>query len=82
MLINKPVISSDCKSLKRIIESNNSGLIYKDNSPEELSEKIQQLMNDKEIVKSLGENGRSAVVNKYNTNVEKRELIKAYSNLE
>ena len=82
MLINKPVISSDCKSLKRIIESNNSGLIYKDNSPEELSEKIQQLMNDKEIVKSLGENGRSAVVNKYNTNFEKRELIKAYSNLE
>ena len=39
-------------------------------------------MKDKEIVKSLGENGRSAVVNKYNTNVEKRELIKAYSNLE
>ena len=82
MLINKPVISSDCKSLKRIIESNNSGLIYKDNSPQDLSEKIQQLMNDKEIVKSLGENGRLAVVNKYNTNVEKRELIKAYSNLE
>ena len=82
MLINKPVISSDCQSLKRIIESNNSGLIYKDNSAEDLSEKIQQLMNDKELRKFLGGNGRSAVLNKYNTNIEKRKLIKAYSTLE
>jgi glycosyltransferase involved in cell wall biosynthesis len=82
MLINKPVISSDCQSLKRIIESNNSGLIYKDNSAEDLSEKIKQLMNDKELRKFLGGNGRSAVLNKYNTYFEKRELIKAYSTLE
>ena len=43
---------------------------------------IKRLMNDKEIVKSLGKNGRSAVVNKYNTVIEKRKLIKAYSSLE
>ena len=82
MLINKPVISSDCHSLKRIIESNNSGLIYKDNSAEDLSEKIQKLMNDEKLRKFLGRNGRSAVLNKYNTNIEKRKLIKAYSTLE
>jgi glycosyltransferase involved in cell wall biosynthesis len=81
MFVGKPVISSDCESLERVINSINSGLIYKDTSAKDLSSKIQQLMNDKELQLSLGQNGRLAVLDQYNTDCEKAKLIKAYSDL-
>lgn len=81
MFVGKPVISSDCESLERVINSINSGLIYKDTSAKDLSLKIKQLMNDNELQLSLGQNGRKAVLDKYNTAIEKKQLIKAYSTL-
>jgi glycosyltransferase involved in cell wall biosynthesis len=78
MLVGKPVISSNCKSLERVILSTKSGLIYENKSPEELAEKIQQLMSDKELQANLGNNGREAVLNEYNTQIEGQNLIKTY----
>ena len=75
MFVGKPVISSDCESLERVINSINSGLIYKDTSAKDLSLKIKQLMNDNELQLSLGQNGRKAVLDKYNTAIEKKQLI-------
>ncbi|MFK7785481.1 MAG: glycosyltransferase, partial [Crocinitomicaceae bacterium] len=81
MLVGKPVISSNCKSLERVIKETSSGLIYENKSADELAERLQELISDKELQAQLGQNGRNAVLNQYNTKVEGQSLIKTYEKL-
>jgi glycosyltransferase involved in cell wall biosynthesis len=81
MYLNKPVISSDCTSLKRIISETNTGFIYKNDSPEELFLLLEKLCTDRKLLEKTDGNGRKAVLEKYNWNYDKKRLIKAYSEL-
>jgi glycosyltransferase involved in cell wall biosynthesis len=81
MYLNKPVISSDCTSLKRIIGETNTGFIYKNDSPEELFLLLEKLCADKRILEEINGNGRKAVLEKYNWNFDKKRLIEAYKEL-
>jgi len=81
MYLNKPVISSDCTSLKRIISETNTGFIYKNDSPEELFLLLEKLCTDRRLLEEIDGNGRKAVLEKYNWNFDKKRLIKAYREL-
>jgi glycosyltransferase involved in cell wall biosynthesis len=81
MYLNKPVISSDCTSLKRIISETNTGFIYKNDSPEELFLLLEKLCTDRRLLEETDGNGRKAVLEKYNWNFDKKRLIKAYCEL-
>jgi glycosyltransferase involved in cell wall biosynthesis len=81
MYLNKPVISSDCTSLKRIISETNTGFIYKNDSPEELFLLLEKLCTDRRLLEETDGNGRKAVLEKYNWNFDKKRLINAYSEL-
>ena len=82
MYLNKPVISSDCTSLKRIINETNTGFIYKNDSPEELFDLLEKLNRNRKLLEDLNGNGRKAVMEKYNWNIDKKRLIQAYMELE
>jgi glycosyltransferase involved in cell wall biosynthesis len=79
MYLNKPIISSDCTSLERIINETKTGFIYRHNSPEELSELIMKLNNNRSLLDEIDGNGRKAVIEKYNWNIDRQRLINAYS---
>lgn len=81
MYLNKPIISSDCTSLKRIINETNTGFIYKNDSPENLASLIETLYKERSLLDEIGDNGRKAVMEKYNWNNDKERLINAYSHL-
>jgi glycosyltransferase involved in cell wall biosynthesis len=81
MYLNKPVISSDCTSLKRIISETKTGYIYKNDSPEELFLLLRKLCADRKILEDVNGNGRKAVLEKYNWNYDKKRLINAYTEL-
>lgn len=81
MYLNKPIISSDCTSLKRIIKETKTGFIYRNNSPEDLSELIININKNRSLLVETEGNGRKAVVEKYNWNIDKKRLITAYGNL-
>jgi len=81
MYLNKPIISSDCISLKRIINETHTGFIYKNDSPEELSHLLERLSGDRKLLNEIDGNGRKAVMEKYNWNIDKQRLIKAYNEL-
>jgi glycosyltransferase involved in cell wall biosynthesis len=81
MYLNKPIISSDCTSLKRIINETNTGFIYKNDSPEELFLLLDKLYNDRKILEETNGKGRKAVMEKYNWNFDKKRLIEAYREL-
>lgn len=78
MYLNKPIISSDCLSLERIINQTNTGFIYKNDSPEDLSMLLQKLSGDRKALEEINDNGRKAVLEKYNWSVDKNRLLNAY----
>jgi glycosyltransferase involved in cell wall biosynthesis len=82
MYLNKPIISTDCTSLKRIINETGTGFIYKNDSPGELFLLLEKLITDRNLLKETKGNGRKAVLEKYNWNIDKKRLIDAYRQLE
>jgi glycosyltransferase involved in cell wall biosynthesis len=81
MYLNKPIISSDCTSLERIIKETNTGFIYRNDSPEDLALLIEKLHKNRSLLDDLEGNGRRAVIEKYNWDIDKLRLIKAYNQL-
>ncbi|MDQ1297241.1 MAG: hypothetical protein QG611_1222, partial [Bacteroidota bacterium] len=81
MYLNKPIISSDCTSLKRIIGETKTGFIYKNDSAEELASLLEKLFMNRSMLDEISENGRKAVLAKYNWSTDKEKLKKAYLEL-
>jgi len=81
-LFGKPIIASDCEPQMRIIEEDKSGLIFKSEDSDDLASKILYLKYNPEEAKIMGENGRRAVLEKYNLKVASKELIALYESLE
>jgi glycosyltransferase involved in cell wall biosynthesis len=73
MLGKKPVIASDCRPQKRLIEKYNCGIIY--SNPEELKSAIIKLSEDSDLRNQLGGNGYLAVLNEFNTDHFKENLM-------
>jgi glycosyltransferase involved in cell wall biosynthesis len=82
MFMNKPIISSDCISLKRILTETDAGFIYRNDSPSELASLLEMLISNRKLLEEKGMNGRKAVLEKLNWNTDKQRLVLAYNNLE
>ena len=82
MIFEKPVISSNCNPLLRIISETNSGLIYESDNEKDLSEKIISLYNQPLLMKEMGARGKEAVLNTYNWENASKNLVSIYSELE
>ena len=81
MLLQKPVITSDCKPLKRIVEAVDSGLVFESGNAKDLAEKILVLLKDPNLCELKGQNGLRAVKEKYNWEVTSKNLINLYKKL-
>lgn len=81
LYFKKPVISSNCNSIEKMILAENCGLIYRDNSPEELAERMTFLYENAEERIELGHNGYHAVIDKYNWDSTVAPLLSVYSHL-
>ena len=76
-----PVICSDFKLWKSIIEGHNCGFCVNPNDSIQIAEKINLLFDDSDAVTSLGLNGRKAVLKKFNWSIEEEKLFKLYKTL-
>jgi glycosyltransferase involved in cell wall biosynthesis len=81
MYLNKPIISSDCLSLKRIITETRTGFIYLNDSSEDLASLIETLKDNRSLLHEIEGNGRIAVIENHNWNIDKQRLIAAYRQL-
>ena len=76
-----PVVASDFPLWREIITGNNCGICINPLSSKEISEAIVFLNTNPEIAKTMGENGRRAVVEKYNWETQKEKLLSLYLTL-
>ena len=74
MLMGKPVLTSDVVPVKRIVERENCGLVYKDGDMGSFVSKVQALENEDYRLR-LGKNGAIAVKNTYNWVVDSKRML-------
>ena len=81
MYFRKPVVVSDVRSLKRIVEEAECGIVFSAGDHKQLAERVLEAMKDENRLMEMGENGRSAVMRKYNWSIDGAKLIKLYRDL-
>ncbi|SER69431.1 Glycosyltransferase involved in cell wall bisynthesis [Gracilibacillus ureilyticus] len=81
MATGLPVIASNFPLWKEIIEGNQCGLTVDPLNVNEISSAIQWVMNNPEKARAMGENGKSAVLSKFNWEAESKKLINLYEQL-
>lgn len=81
MLFERPLLVSDCFPQKRIVEEENCGLAFESQNAEDLAQKVVQLLENPELRREMGENGRLAVLRKYNLEKVGRNLLEMYREL-
>ena len=73
-----PVIASDFPLWRRIVEEAECGLLVDPLHPAAIAAAIDRLVGDPEMARRMGENGRRAVLERYNWGVEEQKLFAFY----
>jgi glycosyltransferase involved in cell wall biosynthesis len=81
MAFAKPVIAADCRPLKRVIDETNCGLTFRSGDVAGLQGALRKLLLDTQR-ESKGQNGKNAVEEKYNWDVDKNVLLELIQRLE
>lgn len=76
-----PVIASDFPLWREIVEGNECGLCVDPLDPAAIAAAIDRLVDDPELARRMGENGRRAVRERYNWHVEEEKLLALYRKL-
>ncbi|QKE28148.1 glycosyltransferase, family 1 [Arcobacter acticola] len=81
MAAGLPVISSDIKLWKEIINDAQCGICVNPLDPKEIADAIQYIVTHQKEAEKMGQNGKKAVLEKYNWTVEEKKLFKLYREL-
>lgn len=73
-----PVIASDFPYWREIVEGGNCGICIDPTNPEEIARAINYLIDNPVLAGKMGENGRRAVLSRFNWSIEERKLLKLY----
>lgn len=81
MAAGLPTIASNFPLWKEIIEGNKCGICINPLNPKEIAKAIKYLIGHPGEAKRMGENGKKAVLEKYNWENESKKLLKIYEKL-
>lgn len=81
MAAGLPVIASNFPLWQEIVEENKCGICVNPLNPKEIAAAIQSLVDQPNVARQMGKNGRKAVEQKYNWKSESQKLLKLYEEL-
>ena len=79
MAAGLPVIVSDFPLWKKIVEEAQCGICVNPQNAEEVREACKKFLLDTSSAQAMGQNGREAVSQQYNWDVEENKLVELYS---
>ncbi|RLA80671.1 MAG: glycosyltransferase family 1 protein [Epsilonproteobacteria bacterium] len=82
MALGLPVVTSDFKLYKDVIEKYNCGICVNPLNPKEIADAIKYIIDNPKEAEQMGINGRNAVLEKYNWAIEEEKLYNVYKQLE
>jgi glycosyltransferase involved in cell wall biosynthesis len=80
MYAQKPILASNCNSIRRIIEETDTGVVYLHDSPDDFALKLMKLLKDSNLI-NMGVNGKKTVMSKYNWDITVKPLVNLYNSL-
>lgn len=80
-IMKKTVISTDVGGLSQLIEQDKNGYLIEVGDSEELANKINILVNDKDKLKNMGENLYNKVKNNFSSDSMAKEHVKIYEEI-
>lgn len=81
MAYGKPVIGSNIGGIPELIENGRSGLTFKCKDSNDLANKINTLLDDKEIIINMGKESRRIAQDQYDKSIHYKKIIKLYKDL-
>ncbi|MCS7232279.1 MAG: glycosyltransferase family 4 protein, partial [Elusimicrobiota bacterium] len=81
MSVGLPVVASNFPLWKDIVEGNECGICVDPLNPKEIANAIKYILDHPDEARKMGENGRKAVLEKYNWEKESEKLLLIYSSL-
>ncbi|MCX8173836.1 MAG: glycosyltransferase [Thermoplasmata archaeon] len=78
MASGKPVVVADIPGVNEVIEDGREGLLCKPMNPEDLAEKIKRLLENPDLARRLGENGRKTALEKYEWRKIAKDVERVY----
>ena len=81
MAAGLPVVVSDYPFMRRSVQEDGFGVTVDPADVQAIAKAIQTVLGDADAAKQMGENGRRAVLNKYNWGIEQEKLFALYAEL-
>ena len=81
MLFEKPIVVSDCQPQVEIVDKHQCGLHFRSEDSEDLAQKIKFLLDHETKAKTMGKNGKVAVMDMYNTEAYTRSFELFYNKI-
>lgn len=81
MIAGIPVISSDIRLWKEIIDNSGCGICVDPFNPREIADAITYIINYPKEAEQMGKNGKKAVLDRYNWSIEEKKLFSIYERL-
>jgi glycosyltransferase involved in cell wall biosynthesis len=76
-----PIITSNFPLWKEIVEGNSCGICVNPLESKEIAEAIEYIVSHPKGAEQMGQNGKRAVLEKYNWQVEEKKLFEVYEEL-
>jgi glycosyltransferase involved in cell wall biosynthesis len=80
MLLGKPVAASGCRAIARVVAGARCGLLFEPGNDAAMAEVLVELT-DRQVRDTLGENGRRAIVDRYQWTFAAEHLVGLYDRL-
>ena len=81
MVCGTAVLASDFELYREVVEYAQCGLVVDPTNPDEIAKNMVIMLSDVDKLKSMGKNGRGAVLKKYNWKFEEEKLLDFYKKL-
>ncbi|BCS89208.1 glycosyltransferase family 4 protein [Pseudodesulfovibrio sediminis] len=82
MICKRPILASDCRPLKRILEETNSGYLFKANNAADFAAQLAHIHSHEEEAMHKAENGFAAATGPYAWKHDATRLVETYAALE
>jgi len=78
MMCGRPVVVSDCRPLKRIVETSKAGLVFRANDPGDFAAALVRLAKDDGLRDRCGKNGKRAALSEFSWKHDAGRLVAMY----
>ncbi len=81
MYLKRPVLTTDCRMIRQIVESVRAGIVVPSESPKAMGEALLKLWREPNLRTKMGQNGHEAVLSRYNWDATVQDMVAMYQGL-